>query len=91
LELKYLVRVSKLAFPIFAGLLSNTLVGVADTAFMGQIGALEQSAAGYGSLFYLVAFIVAYGFSIGLQIQIAQAFGAKRLDDIPHFFSHRNI
>lgn len=86
MELKYLVRVSKLAFPIFAGLLSNTLVGVADTAFLGQIGALEQSAAGYGSLFYLVAFIVAYGLSIGLQIQIAQAFGAKRLDDIPHFF-----
>ncbi|MBM3171130.1 MAG: MATE family efflux transporter [Bacteroidetes bacterium] len=86
MKLNYLVRVSKLAFPIFAGLLSNTLVGVADTAFLGQIGPVEQSAAGYGSLFYLVAFIVAYGFSIGLQIQIAQAFGAKKTDSIPLFF-----
>lgn len=75
-----------MAFPIFAGLLSNTLVGVADTAFLGQVGPLEQSAAGYGSLFYLVAFIVAYGFSMGLQIQIAQAFGAKHYKDIPQFF-----
>jgi putative MATE family efflux protein len=86
LNFNYLIRVSKLAFPIFAGLLANTLVGVADTAFLGQIGPLEQSAAGYGSLFYLVAFIVAYGFSIGLQIQIAHAFGAKRWADIPQFF-----
>ena len=84
--MNYLIRVSKLAFPIFAGLLSNTLVGVADTAFLGQVGPLEQSAAGYGSLFYLVAFIVAYGFSMGLQIQIAQAFGAKHYKDIPQFF-----
>jgi putative MATE family efflux protein len=86
LNFNYLIRVSKLAFPIFAGLLANTLVGVADTAFLGQIGPIEQSAAGYGSLFYLVAFIVAYGFSIGLQIQISQAFGGKRWADIPQFF-----
>lgn len=86
MSLRYLFRVAKLAFPIFAGLLANTLVGVADTAFLGQIGPLEQSAAGYGSLFYLVAFIVAYGFSIGMQIQIAQAFGAKRKEDIPQYF-----
>ncbi|MDA0931532.1 MAG: MATE family efflux transporter [Bacteroidetes bacterium] len=82
----YLIRVSKLAFPIFAGLLSNTLVGVADTAFLGQVGAHEQSAGGYASLFYLVAFIVAYGLSIGLQIRIAQAFGAKNYSEIPQYF-----
>ncbi len=66
----------KLGLPMLGGLLANTMVGVADTAFMGQVGQGPQSAAGYGALFYLVLYVIGMGFALGLQIRNAYWVGA---------------
>jgi putative MATE family efflux protein len=68
----------KLGLPMLGGLLANTMVGVADTAFMGQVGQGPQSAAGYGALFYLVLYVIGMGFALGLQIRTAFWVGAEQ-------------
>ena len=65
-----------LAGPIYAGLLAQNFIGIADTAMLGRYGALEQQAGGYGSLCILVVYVVGFGFALGLQIRMGQAFGA---------------
>lgn len=69
-------QILQLGMPIYAGMLATTLVGLVDTAFMGKVGEMEQSAAGYGALFYLVLYVIGLGFALGLQIRIAYRKGA---------------
>ncbi len=78
----------KLAFPIYGGLLANTLVGIVDTAFLGRVGLLEQGAAGYGSLFYLVFYLIGFGFVLGPQIIIARRIGEGAYRRVGHIFSN---
>lgn len=75
-----------LALPIYGGLLANTLVGIIDTAFLGRVGLLEQSAAGYGSLFYLVFYLIGFGFVLGPQIIIARRVGEGAYRRVGHIF-----
>lgn len=67
-----------LAGPIYAGLLAQNIIGIADTAMLGSYGALEQQAGGYGALCILVVYVVGFGFALGLQIRMGQAFGAGK-------------
>lgn len=76
----------RLAFPIYGGLLANTLVGIVDTAFLGRVGLLEQGAAGYGSLFYLVFYLIGFGFVLGPQIIIARRVGEGANRRVGHIF-----
>jgi len=64
-----------LALPIYGGLLAGTVVGMIDTAFLGRVSLAQQSAAGYGALFYLVFFVAGMGFTLGTQILIARRIG----------------
>jgi putative MATE family efflux protein len=77
-----------LAIPIYIGLLSNTLVGIVDTAFLGRTGIDEQSAAGYGSLFYLIFYLIGYGFVLGPQIIIARRVGESAFSSVGKIFTH---
>lgn len=76
----------KLAIPIYIGMLSNTLVGVVDTGFMGRVGVLPQSAVGYGSLFYMVYYLMGFGFVLGAQIIIARRMGEGKLRRVGPIF-----
>lgn len=78
----------RLAFPIYGGLLANTLVGIVDTAFLGRVGLLEQGAAGYGSLFYLVFYLIGFGFVLGPQIIISRRVGEGANRRVGHIFSN---
>jgi putative MATE family efflux protein len=46
-----------------------------DTAFMGRVGEVELGASAIAGTFYMVIFMVAFGFSIGTQILIARRNG----------------
>lgn len=65
----------RLALPIYGGLLATTLVGIVDTAFLGEVDLAQQSAAGYGALFHLVFYVIGMGFTLGTQILIARRIG----------------
>lgn len=75
-----------LAGPIYAGLLAQNIIGIADTAMLGSYGALEQQAGGYGALCILVVYVVGFGFALGLQIRMGQAFGAAKPQKALEYF-----
>ena len=56
-------------------LVAQNIVNVTDTAFLGHVGAVELGASAIGGLFYVTLFMVAYGFTTGVQILIARRNG----------------
>ena len=67
-------------------LLMENLIGMTDTAFMGRVGEVELGAAALGGVFYLVFFMVAFGFSLGAQILIGRRNGEGKFRDIGALF-----
>ena len=61
--------------PILLSLVSQNLLNVVDTIFVGHIGELELGVAVIASMFYLCVYTVGLGYSIGVQTLIAKSNG----------------
>ena len=48
------------------------MIGMTDTAFLGRVGEVELGASAIAGVFYMVIFMVAFGFSIVAQILIGE-------------------
>ena len=66
-----------IAYPILISLLMENMIGLTDTAFLGRVGEVELGASALGSVYYLVIFMLGFGFGIGAQILIARRNGEK--------------
>lgn len=64
-----------ITFPILVSLVMEQMIGLTDTAFLGRVGEIELGASAIAGIFYLVIFMMAFGFSIGTQILIARRNG----------------
>ena len=69
-------------------LVAQNIVNVTDTAFLGHVGAVELGASAIGGLFYVTLFMVAYGFTTGIQILIARRNGEKDYPAIGSIFDN---
>ena len=69
-------------------LVAQNIVNVTDTAFLGHVGAVELGASAIGGLFYVTLFMVAYGFTTGVQILIARRNGEKDYPAIGSIFDN---
>ena len=69
-------------------LVAQNIVNVTDTAFLGHVGAVELGASAIGGLFYITLFMVAYGFTTGVQILIARRHGEKDYPAIGSIFDN---
>ena len=76
----------KIAYPIMICLLMEQLIGMTDTAFMGRVGEVELGASAIGSVFYMMIFMMGFGFSIGSQIIIARRNGEGNYREIGNVF-----
>lgn len=76
----------KIAGPIMLTLLAQNVVGITDTAFLGRVGEVELGASAIGGVFYLILYMVAYGFTTGVQILIARRSGEKNHASIGRIF-----
>lgn len=65
----------RVTYPIFLGLLAQNVINVTDTAFLGRVGEVALGAAAMGGLLYICVYTIAFGFSVGSQIQIARRNG----------------
>lgn len=77
-----------IAYPILISLLMEQLIGMTDTAFLGRVGELELGASAIASIYYLIIFMLGFGFSIGAQIMIARRNGERRFNEIGSIFYH---
>ena len=75
-----------IAYPILISLLMEQMIGMTDTAFLGRVGEVELGASAIAGVFYMVIFMVAFGFSIGAQILIARRNGEQQYKEIGDLF-----
>ena len=77
-----------IAYPILISLIMEQMIGMTDTAFLGRVGEVELGASAIAGVFYMVIFMVAFGFSIGTQILIARRNGEENYREIGRLFYH---
>ena len=75
-----------IAYPILISLIMEQMIGMTDTAFLGRVGEVELGASAIAGVFYMVIFMVAFGFSIGAQILIARRNGEQQYKEIGNLF-----
>ena len=77
-----------IAWPIMLSLVAQNIVNVTDTAFLGRVGEIELGASAIGGLLYTTLFMVAFGFSTGVQILVARRNGEKNYLAIGRIFDN---
>ncbi len=70
-----------LAYPVVLTHLSETLMGVVDSAMVGRLGATELGAVGFGAIWMWTIFALLYGTASGVQIFVSQTDGAGKRND----------
>ena len=51
-------------------LLMEHMIGLTDTAYLGRVGEVELGASALAGVYYLVIYMLGFGFSIGAQVRI---------------------
>lgn len=81
-------KIWNVSWPIMLSLIAQNIVNVTDTAFLGHVGSVELGASAIGGIFYITLFMVAYGFTTGVQILIARRYGEKQYGVIGSIFDN---
>ena len=76
----------KVAYPILISLVMEQMIGLTDTAFLGRVGEVELGASAIAIVYYMVLFMIGFGFSIGAQIIIGRRNGEGRFRDTGKVF-----
>ena len=63
------------AYPILISLVMEQMIGLTDTAFLGRVGEIELGASAIAIVYYMVLFMIGFGFSLGAQIIIGRRNG----------------
>ena len=64
------------------GLLTQNIMQITNTIFLGRVGEVEFGAAGLAGIYYIAFFMLGFGFSIGAQIMIGRRNGERNYDQI---------
>lgn len=76
----------RVAYPILISLVMEQMIGLTDTAFLGRIGEIELGASAIAIIYYMVIFMVGFGFSLGAQIIIGRRNGEGKYKDTGKIF-----
>ena len=76
----------KVAYPILISLVMEQMIGLTDTAFLGRVGEIDLGASAIAIVYYMVLFMIGFGFSIGAQIIIGRRNGEGRFKDTGKVF-----
>ena len=76
----------KVAYPILISLVMEQMIGLTDTAFLGRVGEIELGASAIAIIYYIILFMIGFGFSIGAQIIIGRRNGEGRFEDTGKVF-----
>jgi len=80
-------EILKITLPVLVSLMMEQLVGLTDTAYLGRVGEVELGASALAGVFYLVIFMIGFGFSIGAQVLMARRNGEDRPREIGPIFT----
>ena len=60
-------QILQITFPVLMSLLMEHMIGLTDTAYLGRVGEVELGASALAGVYYLVIYMLGFGFSIGAQ------------------------
>jgi MATE family multidrug resistance protein len=78
----------RLAYPIIAGMLGHTIVGIVDNVMVGKLGPTELAAVSLGNSFVFIAMSLGIGFSTAITPLAAEADGKKSIEEGRSVFHH---
>jgi len=81
-------KIWNIAYPIILGSIAQNIITVTDTAFLGHVSETALGAVAIAGLLYIVFTMLAWGFSVGIQIVIARRYGEKNYSMIGTSFEH---
>lgn len=73
-------------FPVMMSVLMEQLINITDAIFLGHVGEVELGASALAGIYYLVAYMLGFGFSIGLQVMIARRNGERNYTETGRTF-----
>ena len=76
----------RVAYPILISLVMEQMIGLTDTAFLGRVGEVELGASAIAIIYYIILFMIGFGFSIGTQIIIGRRNGEGRFKETGKVF-----
>ena len=76
----------RVAYPILISLVMEQMIGLTDTAFLGRVGEVELGASAIAIVYYMVLFMIGFGFSLGAQIIIGRRNGEGNFLDTGKIF-----
>ena len=76
----------RVAYPILISLVMEQMIGLTDTAFLGRVGEIELGASAIAIVYYMVLFMIGFGFSLGAQIIIGRRNGEGNFRDTGKIF-----
>ena len=76
----------RVAYPILISLIMEQMIGLTDTAFLGRVGEVELGASAIAIVYYMVLFMIGFGFSLGAQIIIGRRNGEGNFRDTGKIF-----
>ena len=76
----------RVAYPILISLVMEQMIGLTDTAFLGRVGEIELGASAIAIVYYMVLFMIGFGFSLGAQIIIGRRNGEGRFKETGKIF-----
>lgn len=76
----------RVAYPILISLVMEQMIGLTDTAFLGRVGEVELGASAIAIVYYMVLFMIGFGFSLGAQIIIGRRNGEEKYKETGRIF-----
>lgn len=79
-------KIWHITYPVLISLLMEHLIGMTDTAFMGHVDEIELGASAIAGIYYMVLYMIGFGFSVGAEILMGRRNGEKQYRSIGNIF-----
>lgn len=77
----------KITMPVLISLIMEHMISLTDTAYLGRVGEVELGASALAGVYYLVIYMLGFGFSLGAQVIIARRNGEGEYHRIGEIFT----
>ena len=84
-------EILKITFPVLMSLLMEHAISLTDTAYLGRVGEVELGASALAGVYYLVIYMLGFGFSVGAQVLMARRNGEKEYERIGEVFTQGSV
>lgn len=79
-------KIWHITFPVLISLVMEHMLGMTDAVFLGRVGETEFAAVAPASIYYMVYYMIGFGFSIGAEILMGRRNGEGKFREMGRIF-----